>query len=163
MAGDALRVESAGVASRDGWRMDPTIVELLAKRGVTGLATFRSRLLTDEIVAGADLVLTGTREHRLKIGKGWPDAYSRTFTLREASHQLAEMPPTIAAGLPADTARRAFSVVEWLQEQRGLGASPSGSLDIEDPIGRRTSVYRRMVDDVWAAVDSVARALLPAS
>lgn len=163
MAGDALHVGSAGMASQNGWRMDPTIIELLAKRGVTGLATFRSRALTDEIVAGADLVLTGTREHRLKIGKGWPDAYSRTFTLREASNHLAAMPPQVADGLPADTAKRAFSVLEWLQEERGLGASPAGELDIEDPIGRRTSVYRRMVDDVCTAVDAVARALLPTS
>ena len=39
---------------------------------------------------------------------------------------------------------------------------PPDERDIEDPIGRRTGVYRRVVDQVTAAVDVVAAALLGA-
>ncbi len=160
-AGDAVTVASAGVGTEDGWRMDPTIAELLERRGLTGMADFRSRLLTEAIVDGADLVLTGTRDHRLRIGKTWPEAYPRTFTLRECASLLSEMPPHVRDALPVPPRARAAAVLAWLQEERGLVATPQDELDIADPIGRRTAVYRRMVDDVAAAVETVATALLP--
>ena len=41
-------------------------------------------------------MLTATREHRLQIGKLWPDAYARTFTLREAAWLLGSRPAGLA-------------------------------------------------------------------
>lgn len=159
-----LSVASAGVGTETGWQLDPTIAELLEKRGLQGMSRFRSRLLTAEILAGADLVLTGTRDHRLRIGKGWPEVYARTFTLRECTWLLAGMPADVRAALPSGSLEvnaRSRAVLTWLQDERGLVATPEDELDIADPIGRRAGVYRRMVDDVATAVDVVSQALLP--
>jgi protein-tyrosine phosphatase len=160
-AGQVLSVASAGVGSADGWRMDVSIADLLDKRGCSGMSGFRSRSLTDSIVEGADLVLTGTRDHRLRIGKDWPDAYARTFTLRECAWLLEQMPPSVLAALPTKEAERARAVLSWLQEERGLVSTPEGELDIADPMGGRAGMYRRMVTEVAIAVDVVARVMLP--
>lgn len=153
---------SAGVATETGWRMDSTISGLLDRRGLTGMAEFRSRLLSDEIVNDSDLLLTGTREHRLRIGKSWPAAYPRTFTLRETAWLLTEMPADVRAALPTDPGDRAPAVLSWLQQERGLVATPPEELDIDDPMGRRASAYRKMVEEVAAATDILADLLLAA-
>ncbi len=157
----ALTATSAGVATEDGWRIDRTIAVLLEKRGLPGMRDFRSRALTGDLLEQADLVLTGTRDHRLRIGRLWPEAYPKTFTLRESASLLAGMPAAVADSLPDRLPKRAHAVVRWLQDERGLVATPESELDIADPIGRRTSVYRRMVDDVSAAIDVLANVLLP--
>ena len=160
--GDRVTTASAGVATEDGWRMDRTIAGLHERRGLSGTDAFRSRLLNGEMLGAAGLILTGTREHRLRIGRLWPDAYPKTFTLRECSWLLGGMSDTIRAALPAGAPARVHAVVRWLQEERGLVATPESELDIADPIGRRPSVYRRMVDDVAAAIEVLADAVLPA-
>ncbi len=162
-AAGELSVASAGVACANGWRMDATIAELLAKRGCTGMAEYRSRQLTGSIVASADLILTGTREHRARIGKDWPDAYEHTFTMRECAWLLAEMPLEVRLSLPAAIDARARAVLRWLQAERGLLATPLEEMDIADPIGRRPSAYRRMVSEVAAALDALADVLVPAT
>lgn len=162
-AGEHLVVASAGVGTENGWRIDPAIADLLAKRGISDTSQFRSRLLTQDILDGADLVLTGTRDHRLRIGKSWPDAYPRAFTLRECTWLLGGLSPEDRSKLPTGSvSERGQAMVRWLQDERGLAATPENELDISDPIGRRAAVYRRMVDEVATAVDRVADVLLRA-
>jgi protein-tyrosine-phosphatase len=56
-------VESAGTWGHAGSPMEPHALTVLADHGVDGEA-FRARELAAEHVAGADLVLAATREHR---------------------------------------------------------------------------------------------------
>ncbi|MGG6495589.1 UNVERIFIED_CONTAM: hypothetical protein NY603_21960, partial [Bacteroidetes bacterium 56_B9] len=80
---------SAGVGTPGGWELDPKIGELFARHRIGGGDAFRSRRLDAALLADADLVLTGTKQHRLTIGAAFPDAYARTFTMREAAALLA--------------------------------------------------------------------------
>jgi protein-tyrosine phosphatase len=160
-AGKSLTVASAGVGTESGWRMDRTVASLLNERALPDLTDFRSRKLSDEIVGEADLVLTGTRDHRLHIGKSWPDAYSRTFSLRECAFLLEGMSFETRDALGLDSAARGHAVLRWLQSERGLVSIPPDELDIADPIGRRAKAYRRMVEEVEAATNVLAGVLLP--
>ncbi len=161
--GAAITVASAGVGTQEGWPIDPTTAGLLAKRGVLVRSDFSSHLVTGPMLGAADLILTGTRDHRLRIGSDWPEAYPRTFTLRESARLLAGMPAEIRGGLSSEATQRPPQVVRWLQDERGTVVTPESGLDISDPIGRRTGVYRRMLDQVYSAVDVLADALLPRS
>jgi protein-tyrosine phosphatase len=160
-AADLLTVSSAGLAARDGRPMDQTIVQLLQRRGLGGTAIFRSRRVTLRLLSDAELLLTGTRDHRLGIGEICPEAYSRTFTLRECARLVRSMPTQFKKALPDRPPSRAQEVVRWLETERGVTPLPEGELDIADPVGRRPAVYRRMVDEVASAVNTIANVLLP--
>ncbi len=156
-AGADFNIGSAGLGvgrgAAAGLRIDRTVETLLAKRGIALAPDFRSRPVTGPQIDEADLLLAATREHRLQIGKLWPDAYARTFTVREAAWMLGSRP------VPADR-QAAPAVRDWLANERGMTVVPPAELDIDDPIGRRTGVYRRVVDQVTAAVDVIGTALL---
>ncbi|MCW2614387.1 MAG: Tyrosine phosphatase, partial [Frankiales bacterium] len=79
---DRFVVESAGTWGHSGSPMEAHAHTTLASYGVDG-ADFRARELVAEHVAGADLVLGATREHRAAAVVLHPRAASRTFTLRE--------------------------------------------------------------------------------
>lgn len=80
--GVALTVGSASTLLRPGHRATPATLAALRARGIDAEA-HRSRTLTPEIVAGADLVLTMERVHLRVAALLTPDAFDKTFTLKE--------------------------------------------------------------------------------
>jgi tRNA threonylcarbamoyl adenosine modification protein (Sua5/YciO/YrdC/YwlC family) len=74
-------IASAGVAATPGCVASIEAVEVLQERGLD-LSKHESQPLTDKLVRHADLILTMTGGHRHAILRRWPDAASRTFTLR---------------------------------------------------------------------------------
>jgi hypothetical protein len=95
----------------------------------------------------------------LVIGQELPEAYGRTYTLREFADLLQEVDP---AELPADPVQRATRVVALAREIRGVRAPlPPASIDIDDPIGLRLPAFRRCLDTVLAAVTPIAEILAP--
>jgi protein-tyrosine phosphatase len=155
---DKLRVASAGVRAPHGAPLERNTLRVLTERGIP-LDGFTSRRLNASMVESAGLVLTASRSQRLVIGQERPEAYGRTYTLREFADLLQEVDP---AKLPTDPVQRAASVVGLAREIRGLRAPlPPDQIDIDDPIGQRLPAFRRCLDTVLAAVAPIVAVLAP--
>ena len=137
--GVAVPVASAGLLG-DGRPPPPEVVSVMAARGldVTG---HRSRAVTADDLAAADLILGLTREHVRHAAVLEPDAWPRAFTLRELLRRGRQAGPR-APGEPlghwltraADGRRRADL----------LGSHPAD--DVADPAGGPLREYRATAD-----------------
>ena len=141
LGGDAARfvVESAGTWGHSGSPMEAHAHSTLAAYGVEG-TDFRARELVAEHVAGADLVLAATREHRAASVVLHPRAASRTFTLREFARLVGAVDP---AELPdGDVVDRARALVKAAAARRGLvpPAHPRDD-DLDDPYHAPASAF----------------------
>jgi protein-tyrosine phosphatase len=139
-------VSSAGVVA-DGGGPSETAVQVMAELG-SPIAAHRSRLLSAELVASSDLVIGLAREHVREAALLVPEAYPRTFTLKELVRRGAEV------GARGDD--EPFEM--WLARLHTgrntlmhLGTSPDD--DVDDPIGRRPAVYERVADELARLVD----------
>jgi protein-tyrosine phosphatase len=149
---DAQRfvVGSAGTWGHSGSPMEPHAATTLAGYGVDG-AQFRARELVAEHVAGADLVLTATREHRAAAVVLHPRAAARTFTVKEFARLLAGVDP---ADLPAgDAVARARAVVRAAAARRGLvPPERPGDDDLADPYHAPASAFTVCAEQLVAAL-----------
>ncbi len=75
-------VSSASTMLRPGHRASPATLAVLRERGIDAEA-HRSRILTPEIVAHCDLVLTMERVHLRVAALMAPGAFDKSFTLKE--------------------------------------------------------------------------------
>jgi sulfate adenylyltransferase len=144
LAGNArISFTSAGTHGFDASPMDDALVGVLAD-GVDATG-FRSRPLTRELLAEADLVLTAEAAHRSFILDDQPELFRKVFTLGQAAEAVARLEPGLT---PAE-------VVARLGAARGI-ADPA--LDVPDP-------YRRGPDAAAAAAQRITEllgAVLPA-
>ena len=130
---DGNRASAEGVAAMRAWGLDTS--------------THRSRRMTQEMVAGADLVLGMAREHVREAVLLWPEAWPKTFTIKELVRRGEQAGPR-APGQPFD---------EWLSKIHAgrsrsqlLGSSPDD--DVADPIGLGPQDYRRTAEEIDALV-----------
>lgn len=129
-------------------------VEVLAARGID-IAGHRSRILAAEQVAAADLVLAMAREHLRETVVLAPDAFSRTFTIRE----LARKAPDIGRRAPDE------SLEAWL-ERAHEGRDPREMLrsgdedDVADPIGKSRADYEHTAEELDRLLRRIVRHLL---
>lgn len=155
---DAL-VESAGVAAEAG-REACDLSAALTTGGIDDpdqhaaagaeFAQHRSRLLTADQVAAADLILGLDRSHRSEIAKLHPAGRPRAFTLRQAAAAADQVAESLRAGslpegappLPTDPAEQFAWWVAELDAARaflpGGAEDRSGALafdqhDVPDP------------------------------
>ena len=139
-------VHSAGLlgddrsASTDG-------VAVMAARGID-TSTHRSRRMTQQMVEDADLVIGMAREHVREAVLLIPDAWSRTFTLKELVRRGTEVGPRAP-----DQA-----IDEWLEKVAAgrtradlLGSSDAD--DVADPIGQSRATYERTAAELEDLVD----------
>jgi protein-tyrosine phosphatase len=122
------RVDSAGMRG-GGLQPPPEVISVMAARGID-VSGHRSRLVTADDLAHADLVLGLAREHVRHAAVLLPTAWPRAFTLRELlrrGHQAGARPPGEPFG-------------DWLaraalhRDRRDLlGSSPAD--DVADPTG----------------------------
>ena len=141
---DRFVVESAGTWGHSGSPMEAHAATTLSSYGLDG-AAFRARELLAEHVAGADLVLAATREHRAASVVLHPRAASRTFTLREFSRLVGVVD---AASLPTgDSVERARALVTAAAARRGL-VRPDRPRDddLEDPYHAPASAFEVCAD-----------------
>jgi protein-tyrosine phosphatase len=151
-------VGSAGTWGHTGSPMEPHALTTLASHGVDG-ADFRARELVAEHVAGADLVLTATREHRAAAVVLHPRAAARTFTVKEFARLLAGVDP---AQLPDDDpVARGRAVVRAAAARRGLvpPARP-GDDDLADPYHAPASAFALCAQELVAALRGPTSLLL---
>jgi protein-tyrosine phosphatase len=144
-------VESAGTWGHAGSPMEPHAHSTLAAHGVDG-SDFRARELAAEHVAGADLVLAATREHRAAAVVLYPRAAARTFTLREFARLTSGVDPD---SLPSDgdAVERARALVRGAAGRRGMvpPARPADD-DFADPYHAPASAFAACADLVTASL-----------
>jgi sulfate adenylyltransferase len=144
LAGEAqVSFASAGTHGFDASPMDDALIEVLAQ-GVDP-SGFRSRPLTRELLAEADLVLTAEAVHRSFILDDQPELFRKVFTLGQAAEAVARLEPGLT---PTE-------VVARLGAARG---SADPALDVPDP-------YRQGPEAAVAAaarITELLRAVLPA-
>jgi protein-tyrosine phosphatase len=158
---DRVEISSAGTWGHTGSPMEPFALSTLAERGVDG-TPFRARELVAEHVAGADLVLAATRDHRAAAVVLHPRAAARTFTLREFSRLTADVPADALPG--GDLVERAQALVRLAAQRRGLvpPRRPSDD-DLADPYQAPASAFGACADLVTSSLQGPVGLLLAGS
>ncbi len=112
----------------------------------------KSRLVTSQLVAtdGANLVITMTRQHLRHVIGLAPDAWPRTFTLKELARRSVDLP----FGL-ADFAAWRAAAADGRRAADLMSASPLDDLD--DPYGGPIGDHRTMVAEVDALCRQIAQ------
>jgi sulfate adenylyltransferase len=136
---------SAGTRGFDSKPMPPEMAATLTERGVPGVAQFRSRALTSDLVTNADLVLCAETTHRKLILDDHPATLRKVFTLGQFAEAVRAAEPTLSGR----------GLLEAVAERRGA-ADPE--LDIPDPVGQGQEV----ADACATAIDDLLRVVLPA-
>jgi protein-tyrosine phosphatase len=153
-AGIDAHVHSAGLVSQ-GVPASAHGVRAMAKRGLD-LGAHRSRPMTAEMVAGADLVIGMAREHVREAVALVPEAFPRTFTLRELARRAGATGPRLGPE-PLDA---------WLA-RASAGRRPTDLLgehpddDVDDPMGSSRRAYERCATDIEGLVDRVVALAFP--
>lgn len=154
--GAAASVASAG-SRRGGEPPSSGSVRAMARRGLD-LSGHRSRELTANDLAGADLVLCMARRHCREVVVLHPPAWPRTFTLREL----------VRRGEAAGQRQPGQTLDEWLGVL-GVGRVRAALLaeddddDVADPIGGPDSAYEATAVLLERLVDRVVELTFPQS
>lgn len=142
--GGDLVVSSAGTHGFVDREMDDVMAAALTDaRGVSATG-FRSRALTRELVAEADIVITAEAAHRSFILDDDPGAFRKVFTLGQLAQAVGELEPDVD---PADLLRA-------LGERRGTAAP---ELDVADPYRRGPQAAQHAAEHI----DSLLRIVIP--
>lgn len=124
-------------------------VSLMAQRGID-LTAHRSSRITANEVHDADLVLGMTREHVREIVGMSPDAWAKTYTLRDFVRRAREVGPR----------RRRQRFDGWL-DVVGAERTPKDVLgsnaddEVHDPFGQRPKVWQQVIDDIDDLVSAI--------
>ena len=125
------------------------LLGILRQWGVD-LAGHRSRSLTAEAVEGADVVLTMEHYQVAEVVLIAPDAWDRTFTLREIvgrGHRVGRRAPS-------------EEIADWLRRlsagRTRMELVGAWHLDVADPAGQGAFAIERTADEVQGLVDRLA-------
>jgi protein-tyrosine phosphatase len=160
-----MSFSSAGTATTPGQPMQPQALQVATDLGAEpGITSHKSRQLSAEMIADADLVIAMARDNRRQIAQLSPSASRKLFTLRELAR--------ITTGLAVDTMRASPPTNLPLsfaapQEALGLFAARRGyfpgedaaSDDVIDPIGRSSISYDSSGNQILAAIVAIELAL----
>jgi protein-tyrosine phosphatase len=166
-AAGAITFASAGTDAADGSSMVWGAATVLAEHGADNTG-FRSRTLTPAILAGADLVLTATREQRARCVTLLPEAVGHTFTLRQFGRLVTGVSdPALershagngAVAVATGPEDRLRSLVEQAPAARGRlqPAAPTDD-DLADPVGQPIEVFRACATEIRRVLTVVATA-----
>ncbi|MDI6101300.1 low molecular weight phosphatase family protein [Actinoplanes sp. NEAU-A12] len=150
----AFQVGSAGTHAEADRPMHPLAWQVLTQAGV-GSAGFRSRPLTGNLVAEADLVLTATRRQRSACVSLDPAAVRRTFTMRQFGRYAAAFTAPDAA--PATPQQRLRALLERVPLIRaGLPIVPADQDDLPDPVQQQITAFRQCRTTIEQIVEAMA-------
>jgi protein-tyrosine phosphatase len=132
--------------------------DVLIRRGFneSSVSRFRSQQLTDDLVRGADLVLGMAREHVREVIVRVPEAWERTFTLKE----LVRRGQAGGARHPDEELR---SWLARIGQGRDRGELLGSSLvdDVADPIGGPPSRFEHTASEIEGLCRSLTSLLWP--
>ena len=150
LAGSLVDVASAGTAAYDGVPATPDAVTAMEERGID-IGGHSSRRTTTDLIGGADLILTMGRLHLQRVVVLSPDAFGRTFTLKELVRRTREFGP-----LRPDEALEAWlaRIHTGRRPKDLMGSSPDD--DIADPVGQGLVRYRRTADQLTDLLAALA-------
>ena len=148
--GTRIEVSSAGVAALVGRDMEREVAGLLSERGASAEG-FAARMLTAEMVAGADVVLAAAREHRSAAVRLHPGALRKAVTLRDLADLLQGVTPqdVADAGAPGSWVSQVVAVAS---SRRPIVVARQEGVDLIDPIGQPSRVFRQMADEAEDAL-----------
>jgi protein-tyrosine-phosphatase len=139
---DGVEVSSAGTWADFGNSATSEAQEAVAARGAD-LSGHRSRPLTEDELAAADVVVAMTSVHLREIEELSPDSMGKVVLLKELAE--IEVAETSGDGL------RAFLA--------GKRPTPRRDLDVDDPIGLPFGAYERCCNELEAGVTLLADVL----
>jgi protein-tyrosine-phosphatase len=149
-----VTVRSVGLLG--GGRPSPAeVVDAVSPYGAD-LSGHRSTQLSPDAVESADLVVGMARRHAREVVLSVPDAWNRTFTLKELVRRGQKVGARVA-GEPLDG---------WLvrvhtarDKRQLLGRSPHD--DVDDPIGGPRSAYEATARELDGLVQELTHLLWP--
>ncbi|MGN7188362.1 arsenate reductase/protein-tyrosine-phosphatase family protein [Microbacterium enclense] len=168
LADPRVTIRSSGVRARDGLPITAQAGALAARQGVSPswIAAHRSRYLVESHLAGVDLVLAMSREHRRAVVEMDPSLTARTFTVREFARLSAPVSDErMLAAAPSGTVDvsrdqdRLSAFLGVVAAQRGT-QQPSGTGkddDVIDPFGRSEAVYLQSDAELQPSLEHVVR------
>jgi protein-tyrosine phosphatase len=142
-----IEVHSAGTWAYEGNAASQGARDVFRARG-WDLEPHRSRDLTPELVAGADLVVAMTSVHRREVLELDPGAVSKTVLMKE----LAEIEADAVKG---DARLRLKALLA------GRRPEPRRALDLDDPMGLPSFAYERSFSEIEAGVEVLLDILCP--
>jgi protein-tyrosine-phosphatase len=154
--GVGATVHSAGLLD-DGRPASPNSVSLMADRGLD-IADHASRVMTVAMLEHADLIIGMERRHVREAAILVPDAWSRSFTLRELARRAEDAGPRPPEVELADWLA---TLVEDRTTVAHLGESSSD--DVADPYGRNLRTYRKCAGELDELIGVVVEQLWPAA
>jgi len=89
---DGVAVESAGISAREGDPASENARAVMMERGLD-ISSHRARLLTEDVIEGADLMLVMTSAHRRAVLSRHPSMEGKVFTLNEFAGLAPELGP----------------------------------------------------------------------
>ncbi|MDL9978286.1 hypothetical protein [Microbacterium candidum] len=147
-------VGSAGTRAPVGEPMGVMTRRVATSLGVSG-GEHTARMLTDDLIESADLVLTASRAHSDEVVRRVPRAMRRTFTIREAGRIAALVPP----GHPTYLSYLRSVVAAMADLRHDAAASRPSDDDIVDPQGRGSAGVDAMVREEIPALVLLAQSL----
>ena len=149
----SVRVRSAGFAAPVGAPMGSHVQVVARALGADGSAHAASQI-TDDLIAGSNLVLVASRRQRDEVLARVPSALRMTFTMREAGR--------IAAGLAdrerPEVARDLVATIARMADHRG-DHNDAAADDVIDPQGRDLPAYAQMTREEVVPLAHLAAAL----
>ena len=150
--GEEVHVHSAGLIT-EGEAATPFAIAVMGHRGLE-LSPHVSRKLTPELIAGADLVIGMARRHVAEVCVLVPDAWGRSFTLKELVRRGEEVGPRRAGQSLGEW----LADVHWGRTRRDL-IGRSTTDDIADPVGKPKAVYEATAAELEDLLDRRAHLL----
>ncbi|AWB87303.1 hypothetical protein C3E77_12250 [Mycetocola zhujimingii] len=152
----SIAVRSAGTDALLRQSVAGPMAEILREDNIDP-SLFRSRQLSHQLVASADLILTAERAHRSVAARMHPSAVSRIFTVTQAARLLQAAPP-----LPPDPALNPVAqLTSLIASGRGVNQTSAGNGDdIADPWQQSRSVYRAVARAMKEPLAVIVHALV---
>jgi protein-tyrosine phosphatase len=155
---DQFEVHSAGTyGGHVGEPMNDTARRILEELGLDGSGHVVTWLREPQIL-WADVILTGTAQHRAEVLTLEPSALRHTFALRELARLATHVrPEELGSTEPAD---RLLELVTIAAGLRGLHpVARRDTDDLGDPYGGPPEEYREVAATIVAAVRDILRPL----
>ena len=155
--GPSVSVSSTGTHALVGHPISEPMAALLRQAGVEP-EPFEGRLLSEQMLKDANLILTMTRAQRGLVVELWPAAVRRAFTLREFARLLSDVDPAaLPTGSPAERLRAAIPLAA---AGRGRQRMSPNEDDVVDPFRLSNAVYAASFAQIVSAVHAIVYAIV---
>jgi glycine hydroxymethyltransferase len=167
---DDIEISSAGVGAREGQPASRESVEALAPEGID-LGAFRSRQVTDDLVARASHIVAMTREHARLLDLFFPEAAGKLYLMRDFLASGRDVPDPIGRGQSAyiecrDQIKESLPGILRLLESTQAMTPSHSTLGVVDPeiAAAVASEHRRQFEhiELIASENFTSRAVMEA-